>query len=108
MKQCTYCGKQYPDDTGHCLVDGEPLIGTEPQPPPARQEPSDPSSASSLSSSDIASEAPGFPLPDRKLRIIELVLVCVIAFGSSILVSTFIFLGYRYGNSGNGFVRWSN
>ena len=34
MKKCAYCGKEYADDAVRCLIDGEPLAGGEPQPPP--------------------------------------------------------------------------
>jgi hypothetical protein len=27
MKKCTYCGKEYPDDTNTCPIDGHTLVG---------------------------------------------------------------------------------
>jgi hypothetical protein len=33
MKQCTYCGKEYPDDATECSVDGYPLATVAPKPP---------------------------------------------------------------------------
>jgi hypothetical protein len=33
MKQCTYCGKEYPDEASVCAIDGEPLRDVTPQLP---------------------------------------------------------------------------
>jgi len=33
MKQCTYCGKEYPEDATECSVDGHPLATIVPKPP---------------------------------------------------------------------------
>lgn len=86
MKKCPYCGKEYPDDVERCLTDNEILLGGEP--PPTDSD----NSATSISPSVILSEAPAAPTStvpwsDRELRIFEVVLVCLIAFGSSILSS---------------------
>src|SRR6476660_3597280 len=99
MKQCTYCGKEYPDDTARCLIDGEALAGPETQLATTSQKDADSSCASSVSVSDRENETVKFPRSERQFRVMELVLVCVVAFGSSILASTFVFLGYSYGNS---------
>src|SRR5882672_4676168 len=37
MKKCGYCGKEYADDAVRCSIDGEPLTGGEPEPPPTPQ-----------------------------------------------------------------------
>ena len=33
MKQCIYCGKEYPDEASVCAIDGEPLRDVMPPPP---------------------------------------------------------------------------
>ncbi len=38
MKQCTYCGKKYPDDATTCAIDAEPLAQVGPQTAPSRGE----------------------------------------------------------------------
>jgi hypothetical protein len=32
VKNCPYCGKEYPDEATKCLIDGEPLADNNPQP----------------------------------------------------------------------------
>lgn len=39
MKQCTYCGKQYPDDASTCEIDGRALQDVVPVPPPPSRVP---------------------------------------------------------------------
>jgi membrane protease YdiL (CAAX protease family) len=84
VKKCTYCGKEYPDDAVRCSVDEFPLSGGE---------------SESLVPEEIAvlplpaPVAPALPkivLTDRQMEILEVVLVCVIAFGVSILGSIFL------------------
>lgn len=84
MKKCIYCGKEYPDEAERCAIDGH-LLAWE--------------AASSLAPQRIAVSAPPIPEPsksaltERQLELVEVVLVCVISFGGSILSSTFVFLG---------------
>ena len=33
MKKCTYCGKEYPDNTAVCAIDAEPLEAVKPPSP---------------------------------------------------------------------------
>jgi hypothetical protein len=39
MKQCTYCGKEYPDEASVCAIDQEPLRVVMPPPPVAPASP---------------------------------------------------------------------
>jgi hypothetical protein len=39
MKQCTYCGKEYPDEASVCAIDEEPLRVVMPPPPVAPASP---------------------------------------------------------------------
>lgn len=82
MKRCTYCGKEYLDDVVQCTSDGTQLSGEELT---IITETSNPTPLNS-------SIAPRM-LSDRQLRVFELVLVCVIAFGGSIWASVFYFFG---------------
>ncbi|HEV2437409.1 MAG TPA: CPBP family intramembrane glutamic endopeptidase [Verrucomicrobiae bacterium] len=96
MKTCPYCGKEYPDDAVRCLMDDQPLEGGEPSPLP----PPTP-----------LSEAPAPPpcpavLTDRQMRIIELVLVCGIAFGSSILSSLYEVSGHVFSSPSRSEFSW--
>lgn len=80
MKKCSYCGKEYPDDALHCVIDGEPLPNGE--------------AASSTTPPPIpewarATAAPAGILSEPHMRIAEVALVCLIAFGGSILLSTY-------------------
>jgi len=97
MKTCTYCGKEYPDDSVLCPVDGNPL---------------------SKGGSDVPENTKTLPpvlpppLPravwtDRQIRTFELFLICTIAFGSSILLSTASVFGYIYHNPTQGALSWS-
>jgi len=129
MKQCSYCGKDYPDDVERCLIDGELLAGA-PQLPTAGIGAVTPEAAAEESKKNASSPQTSPPKEERgslgggvdrvsrhesedetkensRLRIIEVLLVCVIAFGGSILASTFLFFGYRYGSDA-GLLRWSN
>ena len=120
MKQCSYCGKDYPDDTERCLIDGEllsaggPHLSTDGGTAACDEAaiPADKSASSSQpataegenKSSEVIGSDAKYP---RSIRMIEVLLVCVIAFGGSILASTFLFFGYRY-SSDAGLLRWSN
>ncbi len=104
MKKCPYCGKEYPDDVVRCLIDDEPLSGGEQPPPP-------PESETDTSAAPPASEAavnllPAVVLTDRQIRLFELILVCAIAFGTSILSSAYSFSGNLTSSSSSGEYRW--
>lgn len=97
MKKCTYCGKEYPDDALRCLIDEQPLSGTE-MLAPILEGP-----AVGTPMTLPAPEVRRIALTERQLQIIEVVLVCFIAFGASILVSTYIFFGGAYNHTYNSF-----
>ncbi|HUA66000.1 MAG TPA: CPBP family glutamic-type intramembrane protease, partial [Alphaproteobacteria bacterium] len=85
MKKCPNCGREYPDDAMVCLIDERPLSAQ--TPPPVLEE---------LSAGTLATPpAPvrRIPLTGRQMEIIEVILVCLIAFGASILASTYVFFG---------------
>jgi membrane protease YdiL (CAAX protease family) len=96
MKKCTYCGKEYFDDVAQCVIDGAVLQIEEPPPPIITETSNPPPATSSL--------APRM-LSDRRLRIFELALVCVIAFGGSIWASAFHFFGGQR-QVGHSFSEW--
>lgn len=107
MKKCTYCGKEYSDDVASCSVDGMILQGDE-------------MLAASAPVLEVTSSLPQItsppPVPstvgirtltDRQLRIVEVVLVCVLVFGGSILTSIYSLFGERF-DSSIGSLRWTN
>jgi membrane protease YdiL (CAAX protease family) len=104
MKKCPYCGKEYADDIERCLIDDELLSGGEP--PPAAATSAIPISTPAVSGLAPTNRLPGVVLTDRQLRIFELVLVCVIAFGASIFSSTYHFLNTSYGGSSKSELTW--
>ena len=93
MKKCSYCGIEYSDDVAHCLVDGMALHGDEILTPSA------PALEVTNSLPPITSPPPLpatigiWVITDRQLRTIELLLVCVVAVGGSILASGYSLLG---------------
>jgi membrane protease YdiL (CAAX protease family) len=93
MKRCPYCGKEYPDEVVRCLTDGELLAGgeAEPLPAPAELAASAPAPVDTPSPSSDANPDSGRAWTDRETRIIEVALVCLIAFGSSILSSAIVY-----------------
>lgn len=102
MKKCSWCGLEYPDTTTTCPTDGTTLVETVPAllvaavaPVPSEPPP-------------LAIPATRPELPDRRLRIIELFLVCLLAFGGSLLVSTFTFLGFGSTSSDGRVLRWTH
>jgi len=112
MKKCAHCGKEYVDEVVRCSIDGELLAGDEAEPSPVPAEiaatasPAPP--PASLSSE--ANPIPGETLTDRETRIFEVVLVCVVAFGGSILLSTYRFANLNSANTGSslGALAWAN
>lgn len=93
MKRCPYCGKEYPDDVSRCPIDNQPLSGGELAPPTGVQiadQPVPPLLSAVVSRRRI--------FTDRQMRAIELVLVCVIAFGGSILLSGYFLAGNTFRN----------
>lgn len=98
MKKCSYCGKEYPDDAEVCLIDEQPLSDGETMTPVAEEV-----AVPSLSAPQ-APVLPGLVLTDRQMETLEVVLVCVIAFGASILSSAYIFWGGAYDQKSGGFI----
>ena len=84
MKRCTYCGREYSDDISQCLVDDQPVEGaTETIVPAVLGQP--PIKAAVLTRPRLGAKP-----TDRQLRIIEIGIVCLIAFGGSILASFYV------------------
>lgn len=98
MKKCPYCGKAYPDNVERCLTDNELLLGDEPAPTIA---PSELSAPPSFTTTKIVTPIPNVILSDRQLRIFEIVLVCVIAFGAGILSSGHLLFLRNIGSLGS-------
>jgi membrane protease YdiL (CAAX protease family) len=96
MKKCTYCGKEYPNDVAVCLIDEQPLSGAE-SPPLILKE----LSAGILPPQPVRQSRP-LVLTDRQMETVEVVLVCIIAFGASLLTSTYVYFGgdldHKYGS----------
>lgn len=106
MKRCTYCGKEYSDSFVQCSVDGTVLINEEPPFLPPIIEP--PATAPE----NPVSFSPAVPvmtraISDRRLRIFELSLVCVVAVGSSLLLAIYSLFEELPNNLG-GHLRWLN
>jgi membrane protease YdiL (CAAX protease family) len=84
MKRCTYCGKEYSDEISQCPVDGQPVAGS-----------GETIVAAVLEPPPIIASVPTRPrlgarLTDRQLRIIEICIVCLVAFAGSILASFYV------------------
>jgi membrane protease YdiL (CAAX protease family) len=105
MKKCSYCGKEYPDDVERCVTDNELLLGGESSSSSGACE-----SAASVSPSSSISESATLPpisvWTDRRLRIFEVVLVCLIAFGGSIVASAYSLFNVSHGGSGRSMLAW--
>ena len=95
MKRCPYCGREYPDEVEHCPIDHRLLRGGA-VPPPL------PSASAQIAARPVPpllSAAAAKPkLTDRQQRIIELLLVCIIAFGGGILISGYFLAGHSINN----------
>jgi membrane protease YdiL (CAAX protease family) len=96
MKKCPICGREYTDDVIHCLADNELLSGAEIQ--SAARPP--------VLSGIPARPAPDLRLSDRQMRAIEVTLICLVAFGTAILTSTYAFFHGSYGSSGRTTMSW--
>jgi membrane protease YdiL (CAAX protease family) len=99
VKICTYCGKEYPDETVFCPTDSKPLTGRKQEVLPEF--------------SEVVPPVLPPPLPrvvwtDQGTRIFELILVCTIAFGNSILISLSSLFGFDYQHSATGALNWSD
>jgi membrane protease YdiL (CAAX protease family) len=86
MKKCSYCGKEYPDEIANCLADGEPLPARESE-TPAFPAPVDPSISVSTNVVEQTPEFANSLWTEKQLLIIEVLLVCSIAFGVNVLSS---------------------
>lgn len=103
MKKCTYCGKEYPDDAVRCIIDHEPLTGGETE--------SSAAGKTSAPTSEIplpATESPPVVFTDRQIVIFEVVILCIIAFGSNILGSWYyLFDNSAYSSSSRTEYAWA-
>ena len=95
MKKCSYCGKEYPDDAQQCQIDAQPLISKDPL-ATASAEAVNLNTVPAVSSTapEPVASFPNLRLTDWQIRIFEVVLLCLICFGGSIL-----FVAHRLLNS---------
>src|SRR6266700_328101 len=102
MRKCSWCGKEYEATATHCVLDGTALDDPNAPPPLPIEEasPEPPLPVAEIANSSVTNASAAGFWTDRRVRIFEVALVCVIAFGSSILSSTFIFLGSSSGGLG--------
>ena len=98
MKRCPYCGKEYPDEVARCLIDNELLSGEEPQALTGVEEITDPVESPPLTVAPLLATT----WTERQICIFEILLVCTIAFGSSILASGHFLLFGNSDHSGSG------
>jgi membrane protease YdiL (CAAX protease family) len=95
MKTCSWCGSEYADTVETCPIDAQPLSGLASQlaiPDPAPVALAVPP-VIPIDAAAAISPIPTWRPSERQLRIFEVVLLCVIAFGGSILYSTYYYLG---------------
>ncbi|HVU08713.1 MAG TPA: type II CAAX endopeptidase family protein [Verrucomicrobiae bacterium] len=95
MKKCPYCGKEYSDDVERCLIDDEVLLGGKAEINQDSKEITEPEPAVTPSSK------PKIIWSEQNIRIFEIVLICTIAFGGSILSSIYSYLGNNFDSSPN-------
>lgn len=88
MKSCPWCGKEYSDDLERCPADAELLLssGAEPLNLAAVMVAPTPSVAQPQTDAPAKTLLPWQPA-ERQLRVFEIVLLCWVAFGGSILYS---------------------
>jgi membrane protease YdiL (CAAX protease family) len=102
MKKCPYCGKEYSDDVERCLIDNELLLGGETK---ASQK----DEAASETEMAIISPPKSKPVwTEKEVQIFEIILVCTIAFGGSILssINSLVDPTYIGSTSGGTAFRW--
>lgn len=107
MKKCPYCGKEYPGDVARCPFDDYLLAG------PAESAQSPQAIAISASAPVLSSESEARPAAapwtERQLLIIEVVLVCLVAFGTSVLSSLYsLQIDGSSRSGGGGAYRWAS
>ena len=95
MKQCPYCGKEYPDEIERCLLDDEVLVGGPPVPPIL------PAPVVFVSPPAVSSA-----VPERQMRIIEVALVCLVAVAPSLVSSTHAWLYPAHARSYGSSLAW--
>jgi len=109
MKRCDWCGKEYPDTAEQCEIDGHSLAGCEAS---SAILPQVVASSTSPALQEVysleATSKSETRLTECHLQIFELCLVCFIAFGGSILYSTWTFFGFGSRNSAAGMLKWIN
>lgn len=98
MKKCTYCGKEYPDDAVICAIDDNPLSGGEGMASTAAADAATMSVAPSSPGPIQVSQPAVVPWTERQIRVFEIVLVCVVAFGGSVLDSIYLFFMHLRGH----------
>lgn len=110
MKKCPWCDKEYPDSAVECSIDREPLTGGAPPVLTRFEELVVTATLAPLAPAEsvVVSPSPPAAWTDWRVGSFEVVLVIVVAFGSSILYSTLLFLGVRSGDPGAGMTRWLN
>jgi hypothetical protein len=113
MKKSVHCGKEYADEVVRCSIDGEILLDGESELLAASEGVAAPASQPPFleSLANEASSTPDRTWTDRQMRIFEVVLVCLIAFGGSLLLSANHIFNRTYAGSDNstyGMLRWVN
>lgn len=100
MKKCSYCGKEYPEEATVCLIDGEPVSATETQSSPV------PELMAIAATNELPQQAlaagSAASWTEKQLLTIEVVLVCLVAFGVAVLSSFHALQFHGYGSSGSG------
>lgn len=99
MRICSYCGKEYSDDVALCAVDGTSLQEEEPAPPVISPPPP-------LPQISLPSTAAAVAPNERWLRIFELILICTVAVGGSLLASGYSLFGLPVDRP-SGSLQWS-
>ncbi len=89
-----------------CFIDDALLLGGTLEPLPVPQAIAVSISPSQIVAVESASSPPPAPWTDRQLLIMEVVLICLIAFGSGILSSFYSLSGNSSGSSSGGAFKW--
>jgi hypothetical protein len=108
MKKCGYCGKEYPDEDVRCSIDGEILTAGESEPLHAHAETAGSASPPPLPASPSSGAKPTLDgtWTDRQMRILEVALLCLVAFGGGILSSAHHLSGTGPVGSGVSTLYW--